>query len=133
MRVTVDTNILVSATGWDGNERELFQRAVHGDFTIIIGEGILIEYLEVIHRGKFSFLDKEKIKRFILLILEFCEVVDVKSRLKVIKEDPSDNMVLECAKDGNADFIVSGDAHLLKLRTWNGIRILTCRKFLEQL
>jgi len=51
----------------------------------------------------------------IATILRVASVVDVKSRLNKIKEDPEDNHVLACAKDAGADFIVSGDKHLLRL------------------
>jgi putative PIN family toxin of toxin-antitoxin system len=53
--------------------------------------------------------------------------------LSVIKEDPDDNRVLECAVAGNADYIVTGDRHLLKLGVYNSISILTVREFLNRL
>jgi putative PIN family toxin of toxin-antitoxin system len=133
MRVVVDTNILISATGWEGNERELIHHALNGEISILISDEILSEYLEVIHRDKFSFLDRKKIKRFILLLLEFCEVIEVKTKVNVITSDPDDNMVLACAKEGNADIIVSGNAHLLDLMKWSGIRIITCSELLKEI
>jgi len=133
MRVVVDTNILISATGWDGNERELIRHASNGEISLLISDEILSEYLEVIHRDRFSFLDKNRVKRFILLLLEFCEVIEVKTKVNVITSDPDDNIVLACAKEGNADIIVSGDAHLLDLKKWSGIRIITCSELLKEI
>jgi uncharacterized protein len=49
----------------------------------------------------------------------------------VIKEDPDDNRVLECAEAGGADYIVSGDRHLLRLKVHSRIPILTARQFLD--
>ena len=51
--------------------------------------------------------------------------------LDVIKDDPDDNRVLECAAEGKADYIVSGDRHLLKLESYAGIPILNVRQFLS--
>jgi len=49
----------------------------------------------------------------------------------VIINDPSDDRVLACAFAANADYIVSGDQHLLVLHQWNGIPIITAREFLN--
>jgi predicted nucleic acid-binding protein len=51
--------------------------------------------------------------------------------LSVITDDPDDNRVLECAATGQAECIVSGDRHLLRLGAYTGISILTVRQFLE--
>ena len=133
MRVVIDTNILVSATGWEGNARELLRRASKGDFTVVISDEILEEYLEVIRRDKFSFLDKKKVTRFVLLMLEFVEVLSVKSRVRAVREDPEDDMVLSCAKAAGARLIVTGDSHLLKLGKWSGIRIVSPGEALDLL
>mgnify|MGYP001596119756 FL=1 len=59
-------------------------------------------------------------------------MVDSKASLNVIKEDPSDNFILECAVDCSAGFVISGDKHLLKLKAFNGIRIVKVAEFLEK-
>ncbi|HET6217060.1 MAG TPA: putative toxin-antitoxin system toxin component, PIN family [Acidobacteriaceae bacterium] len=51
--------------------------------------------------------------------------------LEVIKDDPDDNRVLECAAAGEANCIVSGDRHLLQLSSYEGIPILTVRQFMD--
>jgi len=48
-----------------------------------------------------------------------------------VKSDPDDNRVLECAVAGRADYIVSGDKHLRGLGSYDGIRILTVRQFMD--
>jgi putative PIN family toxin of toxin-antitoxin system len=53
--------------------------------------------------------------------------------LDVVSDDPDDNRVLECAVAGRADYIVSGDRHLLNLKQHAGIAILTAREFLDGL
>jgi predicted nucleic acid-binding protein len=51
--------------------------------------------------------------------------------LDAVSDDPDDNRVLECAVEGKANIVVSGDRHLRKLRSYAGIPILTVRQFLE--
>ena len=50
-----------------------------------------------------------------------------------VPDDPDDEIVLECAVDGNADIIVSGDRHLLDLESYQGITIVSVRTFLMRL
>ena len=63
-------------------------------------------------------------------IKNFSEMVHPKERLEVIADDP-DNRILECAVEGQAEFIISGDKHLLKLKAYQGIAIVTPVDFLE--
>ena len=58
-------------------------------------------------------------------------VVDPDFELNAVPDDPDDNRVLECAVAGKADFIVSGDRHLLRLGNYEEIAIVTVRQFLE--
>ena len=66
-------------------------------------------------------------------INDISTVVDAPGHLHVIKEDPSDDVILETAVVGNADFLVTGDSHLLRLKNYQGIRILTPAEFLEEI
>jgi putative PIN family toxin of toxin-antitoxin system len=58
-------------------------------------------------------------------------IVQVKSRFKVVKEDPDDDIIVRTAYDGKADYIVSGDKHLLSMKEFKGIRILTVEEMLN--
>ena len=57
--------------------------------------------------------------------------MDPKIRVRVVKDDPDDDKIIECAIDGEAVVIVSGDRHLLKLKSYKGIRIINPREFWE--
>ena len=81
-------------------------------------------------RSKFKTSPSE-IRRITLALLSSAEVVSVKSKLKVVKEDSKDDMVIETAYDGHADFIVTGDGHLLELESFRGINITTVEKALK--
>ena len=58
-------------------------------------------------------------------------IIHPRTKVNVVKDDPEDNKFLECALDAGADFIVSGDHHLLDLKMFKGIKIVKCKKFLE--
>lgn len=60
-------------------------------------------------------------------------VVESTKTVEVIREDPDDNRVLECAAGARAAYVVSGDEHLVSLESWQGIMILTPAAFLRLL
>ncbi len=60
-------------------------------------------------------------------------MVSTTAFLSVVKDDPGDDRVLECAIAGSADVIISGDRHLLDLGSFQGIQILTVRRFMDQI
>jgi putative PIN family toxin of toxin-antitoxin system len=78
-------------------------------------------------------LDRSRMKPSTIMgtIFSLSSIVEVEAVVHAIEEDPSDNSVLACAKESNAQFIVSGDRHLLRLENYEGIRILTASRFLE--
>jgi len=131
--VAVDTNVLISAVGWDGNERKVIEKALIGEVTLIIGDEVLDEFHEVVQRQKFSFIDRGKLEQFILLLTHFSEIVHPKEKVCLITDDPDDNKVLESSLEGMADIILTGDKHLLKLRTFEGRPIMKPARFLKVL
>jgi putative PIN family toxin of toxin-antitoxin system len=64
-------------------------------------------------------------------IISLCSLVDARAKVHVIEEDPQDNRILACAKEASAQFIISGDRHLLQLGHYENIRILTASEFIE--
>jgi putative PIN family toxin of toxin-antitoxin system len=98
-----------------------------------------LDILQEIHRV----LEYEKILRVLqrsgrevspmmATIVSLCSLVDVKSKVQAIEEDPTDNQVLACAKDATADFMISGDRHLLQLEAYGNVKVLTASSFLEK-
>ena len=131
-RIVLDTNVLVSAVITYGRPRRLLQKGIDKEFTIVTSDFILNELTTVLRRPKFKTTEDE-IGKVILGILGAGEVVDVLSRFKVIKNDPNDNAILNTAYDGRADMIVTGDKHLLMLKSFKGTTILTVYEAMEQL
>jgi putative PIN family toxin of toxin-antitoxin system len=131
-RVVLDTNIIVSALISDGKPRELFRKGIENQFLIVTSDQMLKELTLVLRRPKFK-TNPNEIRRITRALLNSAEVISVKTELKVVKEDPKDDMVIETAYDGHADFIVTGDRHLLELESFRGIKITTVEKALKLL
>ena len=131
-RVVLDTNNLISALGWKkGNPRIIFQQCLSGKNILVESKNLIKEFLLVINRPKFNFISKEEKQEFLVYLFQICDLVEPKNTIKIIRDDPTDNIVLECALEGKADFIVSGDKHLLKLKEFRGIKIVNSKEFLK--
>lgn len=106
-KIVLDTNILISALGWKGNPKEVFRRVLEGEFELVMVEKQLEELKEVMNYPKFAFTEDQK-SRFLALLLSVAKVIETSGKLKVIKEDPDDDVILESAIENNVDFIISG-------------------------
>jgi len=71
------------------------------------------------------------VNRYIAVIRSFSEVVAITGQLRVVADDPDDDKVVECAIVGKADYIVTGDRHLLALGQYSGISIVKATQFLN--
>lgn len=129
-KIVLDTNILISAIGWSGRPKEIFRRILNEEFELIISQKQIKELQRVLEYPKFKFTDEQK-SRFLRILLKTATVVKTPDKLKVIEEDPADNIILESAIKNNADFIISGDEHILKIKKFGKVRIVTASKFLE--
>jgi len=103
---------------------------------LLTSDDIITEVSKVLNYPKiksaFSLTDEE-IEQYISLISQYSQRTPGELKIDIITEDPSDNMFLVCAVEGKADFIISGDNHLLEVGTYQGIQILTPREFIKQL
>lgn len=130
-RVTIDTNIIISAVLFGGNPEKLIQLASNQKISLILSHDILAETFHIL-RNKFGWSNNQ-VESLELMLREVASIVTPQKRVKVIKNDDPDNRILECAVEGNADFIVSGDKkHLLPLRYYEDIPIITTAAFLER-
>jgi putative PIN family toxin of toxin-antitoxin system len=130
LRVVLDTNVLVSAIISHGKPRRLFRKGIENQFLIITSDPMLKELARVLRRPKFK-TSQSEIRRITRALLSSAEVVSVKTKLKIVREDPNDDMVVETAFDGQVDFIVTGDWHLLELQSFRGIKIITVEEALK--
>jgi putative PIN family toxin of toxin-antitoxin system len=131
VRVVFDTNIYVSAVGIPGGRaEEAYLGVLRGRFELFTSVPILTEATAVL-QSKFDWVEEEA-REFVHVISRVATVVRTTSRLRVIDDEP-DNRILECAIDAPADFIVTGDRHLLSLGTYKGVRLIRLADFLERL
>ena len=134
MKVTVDTNFLISATQWDYSvAHKLLKKFILSDakrFTIFTTQDILDETLEVLERD-FEY-SKNEAKNIIEKILLFANLIEPKQKVDIIKDDPDDNKVIECAIESSSDYIITYDRHLLKLKEYKGIKILKPEEILKE-
>jgi putative PIN family toxin of toxin-antitoxin system len=130
-RTVLDTNIVISSA-LGGALVLILERWAEGEFTVIVTSDILREYFEVLNRPKFK-LKQETIDKITRYIYQFSEFVIPEERIKRIGADPADDKFLEAAIAGKADFVVSGDNHLLGLKEFRSIPILSGHEFMDWL
>lgn|SRR3989344_8767441 len=130
IRVVPDTNVLISSIFWKGSPYLVIKEGLLGNCQLILSSEILDEAVEKL-RNKFKF-PEEKISEFTELLLSHSHLVKTKTEINVAR-DKDDNKIIECAIDGKADYIVTGDPDLLVLKKYKNIKIATAREFLEEL
>lgn len=132
MRVVLDTNVLISAFVFPGGAPEFVYRAAIGRrVQLVTSPPLLAEFGRVLSE-KFDW-EPAQVEEGVGQITRIGTVVRPQRRLSVVADDPDDDRALEAAVAGDADAIVSGDRHLLRLGRWEGIPILTVPALLAEL
>ena len=130
MRVVLDTNVLVSALIKKGKPRRLLKLVLRPDNALILSEPTIDEFSRVTADEKIKrYSDGEAVVEYLIVRLSKALFVRPRSRVLVFN-NPDDN-VLSTAKEGDADFIVTGDKHMLELKEFKGIKIVTVEKALS--
>lgn len=128
-KVVIDSNVLVSAFGWHGTPEEVVRLATTGEISNFTSTEMLSELVRVVGYPKLRFPESLQAE-IIETVFTSSSLVNMTEPLKVINSDPADNRVLECAVAASVDFIISGDKHLLDLKKFGGIEIVTPEDFL---
>jgi putative PIN family toxin of toxin-antitoxin system len=137
MRVVLDANICVSSLISDkGNPAEIIRRWLNGEFEILLSPAIVDELLRVTAysriQRKYAKVSENRLE-FVELLAEKSLWVEPREKLAVVSDDESDNRYLECAETGVAQYIVTGDKHLLELGSYQGVLIVTPAMFVALL
>lgn len=137
-RIVIDTNILVSAILTPGgNPAKILKLVLEGKFTLIISPAILEEASRVFNYPRLAKLmkknkiTKEEVYDFLDKMSKIAVITPGKLEIDAIPNDPADNKILACGLEGNADFIISGDHHLLNLKIFQGTKIISPATFLK--
>ena len=132
MRVVLDTNVIIWALNFPGNERSVLELALRGRFELVLCRFILEEVARVLTR-KFDW-DQERTAQAILVIGNAATVIEPPRAPDVIAGDHPDNRILECAAAASADYLVTGDRrHLLPIGEHQGTGIANAPRFLSKL
>jgi len=134
MKITTDTNVLISATFWTGDSYKILEIIDKKKVELILSTEIIEEYNDVINREEI--IDKVSNKKLITAsivdkAINYSIIVQPKEKIDVVKEDSKDNKIIECAVEGKVDYIISQDKHLLDIKEFRGIKITTPKDFLE--
>ena len=136
MRVIIDTNVWVSGLLWRGMARTVVQLAAQGRIALFMSPPMLQELTEVLAYPRFrQRLDQLGLTETDLIVyaLGLVTMVDhPTTQVRIVPEDPDDDMFLHCATSIGARAIVSGDSHLLSLRCHEGIPVMTVREFVDR-
>ena len=136
LKLVLDTNTIISAFFWDGNEAELFRKIEQGKVILCISREILTEIENVIKRPKFDDIMKNAgvtPNQVMQKIVSLSHLV-IAPKIKIdLCRDKKDNKFLECAESAKAEYIVSGDEDLLSLKEYKGICIIKAGKILHLL
>lgn len=128
-RVVLDTNVVVSSF-WGGLPQQVVEYWFSERYALLMSPCILAEYQSTLERLLPHSL---AVSRFLHAVYLKALSIQPKERIRIVHQDPADDRFLECALAGKADYLVSGDKHLLQLRTFRRIPILTVRVFLDKL
>ena len=131
MRIVLDTNVLISALlSPRSNSTQILRFVIDDAVSLVISRNIIDEANRVVRYPKLvKLLEKNGIKpdEIAFTIEKLSKIASVtpgELTLDVIQDDPSDNEIVACAVEGEADFIISGDHHLTELKEFRGIMIL---------
>ncbi len=130
-KVALGTNILISDLGWEGNPNKILNKIINKEIELVISNSQFDELSRVLDYPKFEFTKEQK-NRLKRLILEIATFVKPTEKIAAIKEDPDDNLILECAVAGDVGYIITGDPDLLNLNDFRKIKVKTAREFLEE-
>lgn len=133
IRAVLDANIFVSAILVKiGKPARVVNNA--SDVNLLTSEEILSEVARVLSylriRRKYALTEKD-IETYFQDLRNRCTLVAVSTVVRGVSRDPDDDKILACAIDGAAEYVVSGDPHLLNLREYMGVKIVTPNAFLS--
>ena len=132
MKIVLDTNIFISGIFWGGSSNKVILNWRERRFTPVTSLKAVSEIIKVLKDFKIKLSD-DMINEWVDLIVRNSIIVEPKEKISAVKDDPKDDIFIETAVAGNVDYIVLQDNHLLKLKEFRGIEIITPEEFNELL
>lgn len=134
--IVLDTNILISAAFGIKNTipDKIHQALIKQEFILITSPEILQEIEEVLSRKKIILITKmtkAEIKKFLQDLIDIAFIVPGNVVVQAVHKDPDDDKFIATAIEGKADYIVSGDKHVLNMKEYQNIKIISPKDFLR--
>jgi putative PIN family toxin of toxin-antitoxin system len=130
-KIVIDTNVFISAFGWDGKPEAVLSLMEQRKVVNYITNDIYAELQRVVAYPKLKFSSALQVN-ILEFVFSWSRFVQPKEPVAVIVDDPDDDKFLACAVAANASAIISGDPHLLGLGSYRNIPIMTPAQFLKQ-
>ena len=132
--MVVDSNVVISSILWGGASYRVMRLIANGKVKAYTTEQIKEELSEVLKHFRYK-TPIAKQREILELYDSVFEIVNVDTRIGKAEdlEDPKDQKFLDCAGSVSADYLITGDNHLLKLRNFREIRIVTPAAFLREM
>ena len=130
IKAILDTNVVISAIIFGGKPRRLLNLAIEGKVSLFFSEPMFEEIREILGGRKFRFTASQlmAVERELEAI---SDTIYPDKSIRIVKDDPDDDLFIECALSADADYIVSGDKHLLDLKSYGNIKIVNAAEFIE--
>jgi len=128
LRIILDTNVLINGIQDEfSNTNKIIDLCISGELQPLMSPPILKENKRLAKR---LILDQDYLDK----LDEFynsCEMIHPRSRVRVVEDDPEDDKFFACAVDGEADYIISEDHHLLDIDSYKGVKVKAPEEFLN--
>lgn len=123
LKVVLDTNVYLSGIIFGGNSRHILDILIEKKIIAIASPAILLEISQKLEK-KFNW-SKEQILVTVKTLAKTAKIVNPQKRLTVVKADKNDNKIIEAGVEGRVDYIITGDKHLLRIKEYQNIKILS--------
>lgn len=131
MKVVIDTNVFISGIFWKNNYSSIILQAwKNNSFELICSIEIIEEIINTLNNFKIKLPD-EIILSWKKYLLNNTTIVTPRKKLRIVKEDPDDDKFIEAAIEGIATIIITQDKHLLKIKEFEGIKIMKPKEFID--
>ena len=132
MNAVLDTNVLISGVISTGVAHDVVVAGFRGKYQLVVSEETVTEFEATLEKYPEKFnMSEQEIQVEVTTVRMFADFVEPEASFSVIEDDPDDDKFLEAAVAGTADYLVSGDSHLLELDSFRDVRIVDPRTFLE--
>ncbi len=135
MRVVLDTNVWISGLLWKGAPMQVVRLAEQAKIEVWATQEILAELEESLDYERLARRLRElklMIADVMVSVTALVSLIELDDLERVVPEDTDDDVFPNCARAVSAKYLISGNKHVLKLREWQGVLIVTPREFLER-